>query len=86
MDPNLRASENVRKGDCGECWIAASRTDANILIGMSHAMDSLDNTGLLQCTTLLSRNGGQTWHKALFPKQESACFDPIGLETNILIF
>ena len=80
IGPNLRASDNVRKGGRNECWISASQTKTNVLVVVCQATpspndDDQDPGTPRGCTTILSRNGGQTWHETALPKQEMGCFD-----------
>ena len=84
VGPNLRASNNVKKGGRNECWISASRTKANFLVGVSQTTstpnaDDADQwvaelTGR-RCATFISKNGGQTWREVPLPKQAAGCFD-----------
>ena len=81
IGPNLRASDNVKEGGRNECWISASRTNPNLLVGVSQntTTPNADQTGAgsepRMCTTLISKNGGQTWREILLPKQAKGCFD-----------
>lgn len=80
VGPNLRASNNVKKGGRNECWISASRTNADFLVGASqttptpNADETLDLTER-RCATYISKNGGQTWREVPLPKQSVGCFD-----------
>lgn len=79
IGPNLRASDNVKKGGRNECWISASRTNPKFLVGVSQTTSSPNadqsEGGARMCTTLVSKNGGQTWREILLPKQARGCFD-----------
>lgn len=86
VGPNLRASDNVRKGGRNECWIAASQISPSFLVGVSQSTkgpnsDEFEVDAPRLCTTLISRNGGQTWREISLPKQEAGCFDTMAVSS-----
>lgn len=73
VGPNIRASGETVQGGRNECWIAASLTDPDFLVGISHA-------GQRQriCPVIFSKDGGQTWKEVIFPHGNEG-FDPLVL-------
>ena len=79
VGPNLRASANASGGNRNESWIATNPRNPDFVIGVSQ----IGPTGApLECTTMLSRNGGRTWRETRLPGQETGCFDPMVLATR----
>ena len=78
IGPNLRTSGNVASGSRNECWISASPSNPQFLIAVAQATqgESLAG-GPRRCTTMVSRNGGQTWREVRLPDQVDGAFDPM---------
>ncbi len=79
VGPNILASANIDKGGRNECWVTASKTDANFLVAVCQATtgspEDQEASGPRRCSTSISRNGGQTWREIAMPDQEEGCFD-----------
>jgi hypothetical protein len=82
VGPNILASANIDKGGRNECWVTASKTDPNFLVAVCQATTGSPEdeaaSGPRQCSTSISRNGGQTWREITLPDQEDGCFDVMG--------
>lgn len=78
VGPNVRASANTTTGGRNECWLVAGPKSPRFLIGVAQATpgDNLSG-GPRRCSTMISRNGGQTWREIPLPKQADGAFDPM---------
>jgi peptidyl-prolyl cis-trans isomerase A (cyclophilin A) len=68
IGPNQRAS-GADTLNRNEGWIAASLTNPNVLVAVSHMATQ-------GCTTMVSTDGGNLWRTVTLPKQND-CFDPM---------
>jgi len=77
IGPNIRTSENISSGSRNECWITAGQTNPQFLIAVAQSAAGENLGSGRTSTTMISRNGGQTWREIRLPKQEVGAFDPM---------
>ncbi|MDW7761960.1 MAG: sialidase family protein [Acidobacteriota bacterium] len=79
VGPNIRASANVITGSRNECWIAASLTSPDFLVGVAQTASSVESPGMTgrACAVMISRNGGQTWREVVLQNAGPGDFDPM---------
>lgn len=77
IGPNIRTSANTSSGSRNECWITAGQTNPQFLIAVAQTSAGENLGSGRACTTMISRNGGQTWREVRLPKQEIGAFDPM---------